>query len=146
MIRFETEQTIGRSAEDVWAYAADIRLHPEWMGVIDARIVQGNGTEVGARALERITMGGRTIDVAVAVSESIPARRIGWTVTGDSRIAGAVTLQLDPLGPDRTRAVWSGQLGLTGMWRLIEPFMARDIRNGEAAELKANLETSPNIA
>ena len=52
MIKFETVQTIERSADDVWAYAADIRRHPEWMGVTDARIVQGSGAEVGARAIE----------------------------------------------------------------------------------------------
>ncbi|HEV8401513.1 MAG TPA: SRPBCC family protein [Candidatus Limnocylindrales bacterium] len=43
MIRFETEQTIERPADDVWAYAADIRRHPEWMGVTDATIVQRRG-------------------------------------------------------------------------------------------------------
>ena len=33
MIRFETEQTIERPADEVWAYAADVARHPEWMGV-----------------------------------------------------------------------------------------------------------------
>jgi uncharacterized protein YndB with AHSA1/START domain len=63
MIRFETEQTISRSAEDVWTYAADILRHPEWMAVTDARIVRGTGTEVGAGATERIRLGPRSVDV-----------------------------------------------------------------------------------
>lgn len=38
MISFGTEQTIDRPADEVWAYAADILRHPEWMGVTDAAI------------------------------------------------------------------------------------------------------------
>ena len=149
MIRFETEQTIARSAEDVWAYAADIVRHPEWMGVTDARIVRGQGTEVGARAVERMKLGPRSIDVEFEVSGSIPARRIAWRVAGGSPLAGDITLDLEPLGPDRTRAVWSGWIGLTGIWRLIEPLMAAEVKAGEAAELrrlKENLERAPAIA
>lgn len=146
MIRFETEQTIARSAGDVWAYAADIVRHPEWMSVTDARLIHGTGSEVGTRAVERIAMGPRTADVDVEVTASVSARRIAWRVAGGGPVAGDVALDLEPLGPDRTRAVYSGSIGLTGLWRLLEPFMAGEIRSGEAAELvrlKENLESSP---
>ena len=146
MIRFETEQTIDRPADDVWKYAADIRRHPEWMGVTDARIVQGTGMEVGARAIERIKMGPRTVDVELTVAESIPARRLRWTVAGRSPLTGDVTLDLEALAVDRTRAVWSGSMGMNGLWRLLEPLMAREVKEGEASELrrlKTNLEAAP---
>jgi hypothetical protein len=143
MITFETEQTIAASAEDVWSYAADIRRHPEWMGVANARLVSGTGNEVGARAIEQMKLGPRTIDVEFTVTESIPARRLRWTVAGRSPLRGDVTLELEPLAADRTRAVWSGSIGMNGAWRLLEPLMAREVKEGEAAELrrlKANLE------
>ena len=89
----------------MWAYAAAIPRHPEWMGVTDARIIEGTGTDVGTRALERIKIGPRSVEVEFRVSESVPARRISWTVSGGSPMAGDVTLALEPLGPDRTRAV-----------------------------------------
>lgn len=146
MIRFETEQTIERPAADIWAYAADIPRHPEWMGVTDARIVHGTGTEVGARAVERMRMGPRTLDVGFEVSGAIPARQIAWRVAGGGPLVGDVSLDLEPLGPDRTRAVWSGSIELTGLWRLLEPLMAGEVKSGEAAELrrlKANLEAVP---
>jgi hypothetical protein len=149
MITFETAQTIDRSADDVWAYAADFPRHPEWMGVTDARVVQGTGAEVGARAIERVRMGPRTVDVEVTVAESIPAKRLRWTVAGHSPLTADVALDLDVLGPDRTRAVWSGSIGMTGPWRLLEPLMAKEVREGEAAELarlKANLETTAAMA
>ncbi len=135
MIRFETEQTIARSADDVWVYAADITRHPEWMGVQDARLVSGHPTQVGARALERMKLGPMKLDVEFEVSESIPARRIAWRTNGDGPLAADVILELETLGPDRTRAVWSGSIGLTRWWRFVEPLMAAEVKAGEAGEL-----------
>ena len=62
-----------------------------------------------------------------------------------SPVAGAVTLDLESLGLEETRAVWSGSIGLTGVWRVVEPLMAKEIREGEATELrrlKERLETT----
>lgn len=143
MIRFQSEQTIARSADDVWEYAADILRHPEWMGVLDARVVQGRGTELGARASERIKLGPRTVDVGLEVSASMPGRRIGWRIAGGRPLEGDVAIDLKPLSPKRCRAVWSGSLRMKGVWRLLEPLMASEVRFGEAAELvrlKDNLE------
>ena len=143
MIRFDTEQTIERSAEDVWAYAADILRHPEWMGVTDARLVRGTGAAVGDAGIEHVRLGPREAEVEVLVTASVPARQIAWSVAGRSPIAGDVRLDLEAIGPERTRVVWSGGLGLTGIWRVLEPLMAAEVRSGEAAELarlKVNLE------
>jgi len=145
VIKFESALTIERSADEVWAYAADVRRHPEWMGVSAARLVSGTATEVGARAVERMKLGPRSVEVGLEVSGAIPARRIAWRLAGGSPLAGDVSLELEPLGPDRTQVVWSGWIGLTGLWRLIEPLMAAEVRAGEAAELrrlKENLETA----
>lgn len=149
MISFKTEQTIDRPAREVWSYAADITRHPEWMGVLDARLISGQPTEIGARGIERLKLGPRKVDVDLEVSESIPAQRIAWRMAGGSPFRGDVTLDLESLGPDRTRAVWSGSIGLTGWWRLIEPLMAAEVKTGEAAELrrlKERLEATPTLA
>jgi uncharacterized membrane protein len=149
MIRFETEQVIERSAGDIWAYAADIVRHPEWMGVVDARVVSGQPTDVGAVAMERVKLGPRSADVALEVSAAIPGRRIAWRMAGGGPLKGEVTLDLEPLDAERTRATWSGSIGLTGLWRLLEPLMAAEIRTGEASELRrlqANLQAAPGSA
>ena len=149
MIRFATEQTIERSADAVWTYAADIRRHPEWMGVLDARVVRGAGPEVGTLAIERLRFGPRTIDVEVTVTEAAPGERLRWTVAGGSPLSGDVTLALDPLGPERTHATWSGAIGLRGLWKILEPLMAAEVADGEAAELrrlKANVEAGASDA
>ena len=44
-------------------------------------------------------------------------------------------MDLEATGPESTRVVWAGSLGLTGLMRLVEPLFAGEIRAGEAAEL-----------
>ena len=145
MIRFESEQVIERSADDVWRYAADIGRHPEWMGVTDARVTYGGGTELGSRGVEWLKRGSRSMAVDVEVTASDPGRRIAWAFGGEGPLHGDVALDLETVGPNRTRAVWSGSLGLSGLLRLVEPLMAAELRSGEAAELrrlKENLEAA----
>ena len=134
MIPFRSEQTIDRSAMEVWEYAADIDRHPTWMSVIDARIVHGRSTEVGARAHESVKIGPRRSIVEFEVAEADPGRRLAYRVlSGPMR--GEVAMDLEATGPESTRVVWAGSLGLTGLMRLVEPLFASEIRAGEAAEL-----------
>ena len=135
MIRFESEETIDRSAEDVWAFAADVLQHPKWMAIEDAAIVRGGSGEVGTTFRETIRMGPRRYAAELVVSESVPGKSIAWRVTGGIPLAGEARLELEPLAPGRTRARWSGAFRLTGMWRLVEPLMAGEVRSSEAAEL-----------
>lgn len=119
------------------------------MGVTDAQLLQGSGTEVGARALERLKVGPRTVDQEIEVSGSVPGQRIAWRMAGGGPFAGEVSLDLESLDTNRTRAVWSGSIGLTRWWRLIEPLMAAEVKAGEAAELrrlKENMETASTMA
>ncbi len=74
--------------------------HSEWMGVQDARLVSGEPTEVGARALERMKLGPMQLDVEFEVSESISG--IAWRTSGGGPLTADVTLELEGLGPDRT--------------------------------------------
>ena len=75
MISSRPEQTIDRPAQEIWTYAADIAArHPQWMGVIDARLVSGPATEIGARGVERTRLG--PFEVGLVVSKSILAQRI----------------------------------------------------------------------
>ncbi len=83
------------------------------MGVLEAHLVSGQPTEIGARGVERMKLGPLVFDVGIRVSTSVPDRRIGWRMSGGSPFTGEVILDLEPLDPERTRAVWSGSIGLT---------------------------------
>jgi len=136
VITYRFEATIGRSADEVWAYAADITRHPEWMGVLDAEVIRGRPTDVGAMGRETLHFGPGRFATEFVVSESEPGRLIAWRVAGGPPFIGEGRLELEPIGSTRTRAVYSGAFRLKGLWRLLEPLIAREARASEAAELQ----------
>lgn len=143
------EQVIERSADDVWAYAADIVRHTEWMTVTDARIVRGDGSQVGARGRERIQFGPFGWDVEFEVADAEPGRRIAWQSLQGAPFDLTVTLDLEPLGPASTKARYGADIRLHGVWRLLAPMVAMEAKAGPARELqrlKTQVEAAPAMA
>lgn len=130
------EQVIERPAQDVWAYAADIVRHPDWMTVSDARIVRGDGRQVGARGRERLRFGPFGWDVEFEVTEAEPGRRIAWKSVQGAPFDLAVTLDLEPMGPASTKARYGAEIRLHGVWRLLSPMLALEAKAGPARELQ----------
>jgi uncharacterized membrane protein len=149
MIRFETEQTIARSADDVWTYAADFLRHPEWMGVTDARILQGTGTEIGSRGREHLLFGPFRWDVEFEVVEAKPGSRIVWRSVAGAPFQLDAALDLEPVDPTSTRATYAAAIQLRGLWRLLSPIVAMEGKVGQARELrrlKERVEMAPVLA
>lgn len=148
MRRFEARATIDRPAEVVWAYAADIQRHDEWMGVSDPRVLSGDGAQVGARAQERMGFGPFRWEVELEVTGAEPGRRLCWRIS-DPRFDAEVGLELEPDGPSTVRARYDGTIRMHGRWRLLEPLVAiegaENIRR-ELAQLKARVEATPATA
>lgn len=144
MIKFETDQTIARSADDIWAYAADILRHPDWMSVTNSTILRGQGSELGDRGRERLGFGPFHWDVEFEITEALPGRRIVWRTLAGGPGDIEVALDLDPVGPTSTRATYSAAIQPRGRWRLLTPVVAMEGKAGperELRRLKENLET-----
>jgi uncharacterized membrane protein len=130
------QQTIARPAQDVWAYAAEIVRHAEWMTVTDARAVSGDGTQAGARGRERIRFGPFGWDVEFEVVDATPGRRIAWRSVSGAPFDLDVTLDLEPEGPVSTKATYAADIRLHGPWRLLSPMVAMEANAGPARELQ----------
>jgi uncharacterized protein YndB with AHSA1/START domain len=146
MSRFEAEAMIGRAAEEVWAYAADVIRHPEWMTVADAQLLRGQGTEIGARGRERVLFGPFKWDVEFEVVDSVAGRRIVWRADDRRFALYEVGLDLEPTGATSTRATYRGAVQMRGLWRLLAPLIAMEGPAGlrrELERLKSNLEAAP---
>jgi uncharacterized membrane protein len=138
-----TEQVIDRPAALVWAYAADIARHPDWMSVTDAALLRGTGSEVGSRGRERLTLGPFKWDVEFEVAEAVPERRIVWRSVSGAPFDLEVSLDLEPAGPGSTRAIYTAAIQPHGFWRLLSPMMAAEGKAGperELRRLKENIE------
>ena len=99
MTRYEAHADIARSADEVWTYAADILRHTEWMSVADAHLLNGDGTQVGARGRERLLLGPFKWDVEFEVVEAEFGRRLLWR-SRDPRFDMEVGLELEPTRAD----------------------------------------------
>src|SRR5918994_2393143 len=148
MIKHQTEQTIERAAADVWGYAADIARHPEWMGVTDAALLRGVGSDVGSRGRERLVLGPFKWDVEFEVAEALPGQRIVWHSVAGAPFDLEVSLDLAPSGPTSTRATYGAKIQPHGLWRLLALLLAAEGKAGakrELRRLKENLEAAPVV-
>jgi hypothetical protein len=136
MIAYRVEETIGRSAVDIWSLAADVTRHPEWMGVTEATILSGPGTSVGSRGREVVRFGPFRWAMEFEVIDAAPGGRIAWRATGGGPFTGEFALELEPVSANETRATYRGEVHLKGLWRLLAPIMANEFREGEARELR----------
>lgn len=146
MITAHAELTIDRSANDVWEYATDIERHPKWMTVTTAERLQGTGAQVGDRGRERMRMGPITRDAEFTVVDAVPGRRIVWRAGGRAPLSGDLALDLEAVGPSSTRATYGGSFTFRGLFRLLEPLIAGETKQGlmnELKRLKAVLESTP---
>jgi uncharacterized membrane protein len=136
VITTKTEQLIERPAADVWAYAADIVRHPDWMSVTNAALLHGTGSEVGSRGRERLALGPFMWDVEFEVAEAVPERRIVWRSVSGAPFDLEVSLDLEPTGPASTRATYGTAIQPHGLWRLLSPLMAAEGKAGPERELR----------
>ena len=136
MIKTTTEQVIDRPAADVWAYAADIVRHAEWMGVSDARLVRGTGSDIGSRGRERLALGPFKWDVEFEVAEAVSGRRIVWRSMTGAPFDIEISLDLDSVGPTSTKATYGAAIQPHGLWRLLSSLLAAEGKSGPERELR----------
>jgi hypothetical protein len=134
--RFALEDTIAGTPDEIWEYAADIRRHPEWMAVTDARIVRGDGTQAGARGRERMRFGPFDWDIEFEVAEAAPGRRLAWKNVSGAPFDMVVSLDLEAIAADRTKATYAAEIRLHGPWRLFAPLVAMEGKTGPEGELR----------
>lgn len=149
MTSFASQETIARSSEDVWVYAADVIRHPEWMAVTDARVLEGDGTQAGARGRERLRFGPFEWDVEFEVAEANPGRLIVWRSVTGAPFDLEVKLDLEPTGPASTHATYSASIQMHGLWRALTPLVAAEGRAGQTRELqrlKEQMEVASGMA
>jgi uncharacterized membrane protein len=149
VIRFRAEETIERPAAEIWAVAADVSRHHEWMAVTDSELVGGDdGSKIGARTRQTMRVGPLRFQYEFEVTRSEPGRAITWLVVGRSSFQAEASLDMTPVSADATRVVYSGTMAFGGPWRLLQPLMAAEAQAGEARELKKLkmlVESSANV-
>ena len=154
MYRIEASTVVERSAEDIWAYIADLSMLKTWdPDVLEVRWAPP------ARLDQTFTIvvdfiGGRLLVGDARIVTCEPGRNIGWEarphapgwVTGGGRSFLIATYSTQPMSEARTRLTRRLELEPHGLLALVAPamaFLARRERYAEISSLKRILERRP---
>jgi uncharacterized membrane protein len=128
---------IDRSPEEVFAFVADFENLPRWQkSVITAHKVTEGPIRVGSKFTEDVRILGRNVESTGEVTALEPNRRMEFDLTSKGPIeckaqftfaaaAGGTSLSLD------------GDFRLKGLWKLMTPMAAGEIRRETRKELEA---------
>ena len=129
---------VGRSAEDVFAYATDPTRFREWQaGVVDGHMDQPGIPAVGARCLTIRRIGGANRSSTSEVAHINPPKT--WGVRGvDGPIRAIVDVTVEPLTAHRSRLTIAVDFEGHGIGKLLVPLV---VRREARKEMPANLAT-----
>lgn len=141
MIRYSSEVTIERPPHEVFEALLDPDLYPQWTDMVDVAFDGADRPQVGTRGRFRLARGPIKGMLDMELTGLEADRRVDFRITHPSLDWDSVaTLEAAGTG---TRMTYAGEIRLRGWRRLLEPFLAGEVRRGEAREarrLKAILE------
>lgn len=146
MIGYASRIRIESSPGEVLALLVDPARYGEWTEMVDVRFDTVE-PRVGTRGTFRLAQGPIKGPLSVEIVELVPDRRVVFRIEHPILSWRAVS-EVTPV-EGGTELLYAGEVRLRGWRRLLEPFMARELRAGEQAEaerLKAVLERSPSQA
>lgn len=146
MIHIQHQVSIARPAHDVFAYLADVERMPEWQsGVVRSKRLSEGPPRAGFQFEETVKVFLWTITVVCTVTEYKADEAMAFEArsTGPVDYEGRFELREAAEG---TSLTLRGKAQLKGVWRLLGPLFAGDLRKESRAELEAlkrNLEARP---
>ncbi len=134
MIDYRADVTIQLPIQEVFEFTTDPGNLPKWTEMEAPKSVSPGPRRVGTKIEQSLRMGARKLDMTWEITEWEPGRKYGYHATGAMAWQGGI--EFTPVGDTATRVTAFGELRLKGLMRLMEPFMAGEVRRGEAAELE----------
>jgi len=130
MVSYRADITVERPAADVFPFLADISVFPQWMGGTSTEPISQGPMAVGYRYRYQTDEGLMEIEV----TDFAPGARVtAHTVSGPMNWSG--TFEVSDDGRGRSRVVSTGEIRMSGLMRLAEPFLGGEIGKREREEL-----------
>ena len=130
MIAYTSRVEIARPPRDVYDALLDPERFPEWTDMTD--VAFDPTPAVGARGTFRLGAGPIKGVLTSEITELVPDRRITYTID-HPWLHWTATSDLTPTSSG-TSLEYAGTVRLLGWRRLLEPFVAREVRDGERRE------------
>jgi uncharacterized protein YndB with AHSA1/START domain len=131
-----TSIDIARGAEDVFSYAIDPSLLPEWQeSLLSSRTEGGGPPSVGSRVIQIRRVGGGERTMTLELTEMTPPR--SWAVRGvDGPVRAMVNATVEPLDGEHSRATIELDFEGHGIGKLLVPLVRRQAQR----EMPANMQ------
>ena len=146
MIRYASDIDVSRPAEEAFAAVLDIARWGEWTEMRDIHAERSGPPRVGS--IGTFTLPGPFKGpIRFELTALEPDRRVEYHLTHPA-FEWRAEVDVEPR-PGGSRLTNWGEYRLLGWRRVLEPIIAREVRNGEAAELprlKALIEAPPTAA
>ena len=134
MITYESKVIVDRPPEVVFDYLVEPAKQALWSDV-PMRQLTGGPFAKGTRFEVTFGKGPLSVTLGLELIALEPGRRMAWTTfRGPIRWDGEY--RVAPSGDAGSALEQEGRLRFTGLWRLVEPLVAGEIRDGEVKELE----------
>jgi len=135
MIRFSGSIEITRSVRDVFDFMSDPGKWPLWQsGVVRSTLVSAGPITLGTRFDEIVKVGPWHLRTECAITKFDPPRALGFSAeSAPISYKGEFVFEPHDGG---TRIVASGRGVMRGLWRLLEPVLAADVKRDLRVELE----------
>jgi hypothetical protein len=111
--------------------------YAKWMtGITSSEALSAPPTGAGSRVRMVGKLGPWKVDGPIEITEYDANRKFGMKMVIPGVMQFQATWNFETSGPGATRIFETGKAGLLGFWKLLEPLMAGEVKNGEAEELK----------
>jgi carbon monoxide dehydrogenase subunit G len=136
MIEFSGTTDVARSQSHVFAFVSNLENLPKIQSeVVKSTVLDPGPVQVGTRFEEIVKIGPRQVTARCVVVEYEPERRLAFRAESPALHYDAHIL-VEPAGSG-CRVTLEGTVRLQGLWRLLQPLLAADVRKGVAHELAA---------
>ena len=133
MIRYESKVVINRPPETVWRFLIEPEKQAQWADLTMRPLTDGPPAQ-GSRMEISFGMGPIKARIGLEYKAFEPGRRLGFgTFSGPIRWEGEYLLAPTAEG---TTLSQHGTFVFNGLWRLVEPIVGAEMKNGELKELE----------
>lgn len=136
MVEFADSIEIAQTPARVFGFVSDLENLPKIQSeVVQSTVLDPGPIRVGTRFEEIVKLGPRRVTARCVVTEYEPERRMGFRAESTAVHYDARFL-VERAG-EGSRVTVEGAFRLRGVWRVLRPLVAGDVRRGLKHELEA---------
>lgn len=136
MITFHDSIEVSQKPDRVFAFISDLNNLPKFQAeVVQSRVITPGPVRLGTRFEELVKLGPWRVPTQCVVTEFDEQGKLAFEASSKPvKYEGAFTVE--PAAPG-SRVTIRGIAQLQGLWRLLQPLLAGDVRKGLRHELLA---------